>query len=116
MTTTDAQQRQVPTPLPLTAEDPKTLLERVQALFPKFVKGKTAEVDPHLVEVRDYAKYAIEQWELQLAIANFELQRQMGDAEIAVVNGMPKFKRLQYPVKGYWVDSGSRDFIKGTKR
>jgi len=115
-TSTEVQARQAPAPLPIPAEDPKTLLERVQALYAKVVKGKTAEVDPHLVEVREFAKHAIEYWEQQRAIANFEIQRQLGDAEIATVGGIPVAKRLQHPVKGFWVEPSERDYLKSTKK
>jgi hypothetical protein len=114
-TSTQSQARPAPAPLPIPAEDPKTLLERVQALFAKFVKGKTAEVDPRLIEVREYAAAAIKYWETQRRIATFELQRQMGDAESGTVNGVPVIKRYQPEVKGFWTEPRSDDYLKGVK-
>jgi hypothetical protein len=106
----------VPTPLPVPAEKPKGLLERAQAMFPRFTPGKTAEVDPHLRDVRDYARYAISYWEDQLTIANAMMQSQMGDAEHATVNGVPVFTRMQYPVKAHVVEAYENDFLRAASR
>lgn len=117
MTTTQTEARNVPAPLQVPGEKPKELMKRAQSIYKHFVPGKQVEVDPRLVEVRDYANYAIAYWTAQLETANLRLQEQMGDAEIAAVNGIPVVKRYQgevapeaEPRKGGW-----RDYLKGVK-
>jgi len=113
--TTSTDTRTVPTPLPVPGEKLKDLMARVKKIFPKFVPGKQVEVDSHLVEVRDYANYAIAYWETQRDTANLLIQQQMGDAEIAAVGGIPVMKRYQGEVKAYFVDTGWNDYLKGVK-
>jgi hypothetical protein len=117
MTQTVTEARTVPTPLQVPSEDLKELMKRVKKIIPKFIIGKQAEVDPHAVEVRDYANYAIAYWEQQLAVANLRIQQQMGDAEIATVNGIPVVKRYQGVVEAEKVPrpAGWRDYLKGVK-
>lgn len=100
-----------PAPLPVPEEGAKALLERAQVLFPSPVKGKAQEVDPHLVEVREYAKWAIEYWKDQVDAANAQIQCQMGDAQRATVNGIPVLTRVKGNVKGHWVDDFDRDYL-----
>ncbi len=113
--TTATEARAVPAPLQVPGEKPKDLLKRVQSIYQKFVPGKQVEVDPHVVEVRDYANYAIAYWTAQLETANLRLQEQMGDAEVAAVNGIPVVKRYQGDVKAHLVEDGWRDYLKGVK-
>jgi hypothetical protein len=106
--------RPVPAPLAVPGDDLKVLMDKVRFIYPTAVKGKTAEVDPQLVEVRDYANYVIDYWTKQLDTANLQIMQQMGDAEVATVRGLPIFKRLQYPVKEHIVKAGIRDYLRRT--
>lgn len=107
----------IPTPLAIPAEkNLRVLLERAQAMYPKFVPGKAVPVDPHVVEVREYAKYAIDYWNKQVEVANALLQMEMGDAEHGTVNGIPVITRHQGPVKGHYVAPGSRDYLQASAK
>jgi hypothetical protein len=109
---TDLSTRQVPATLPVPAEDVKTIKNRIRMIFPKFTPGTTAEVDPALVELRDYAKQAAAQWELQADLATIAIMQQMGPAERATVNGIVRLRRYILPVKGFWVEPREDDYLK----
>lgn len=117
MTDTQAEARTVPAPLQVPGEKIADLMKRLRTIYPKFVPGKQVEVDPRLVEVRDYANYAIAYWTAQLDTANFHLQQQLGDAEIATVNGVPVVKRYQGEVaaEAFPRPAGWRDYLRGVK-
>jgi hypothetical protein len=102
--------RTVPDALPV-PDDPKAIEEALITLYPKMVKGTTAEVDPALVDTYNYAKFAAAYWEEQARAAVLRIREQQGDAEKATVNGVPVFSRRQYPVKGYWVDPRENDAL-----
>jgi hypothetical protein len=116
-TQTATEPRSMPTPLPVPGEKLDDIMSRLKAVHPHVVPGKQAEVDPHIVDVRDYANYAIDFWKAQLGTANIIMMQQLGDAEIGTVNGIPVIKRHQgevqpeaEPRKGGW-----RDYLKGVK-
>lgn len=103
---------QMPTTLPRPSERLDKLKDRLTFLFPKFVPGKRVEVDPALVELRDYAKKAAAAWDEQARIADLHIRQAMGDAEVATVNGMPVLRRAIEPIKGHWVNPGEKDFFR----
>lgn len=106
-----------PQPLPVPAgEKLSDLWHRVQQLYKNMVPGTTAEVDPELIAVREYAKAAAAYWETQAQIADIKIQQQMGTAEIATVNGREVLRRYQQSVKGGWRDPCERDFLRAVAR
>ena len=100
--------RPVPAFLPV-PEDVKAAEQALITLHPKTVKGAVVEVDPALVESYRYAKWAIDYWNAQAKAAALRIREQMGDAEKAVVDGVPVFARRQFPVKGFWVEPREND-------
>lgn len=105
----------MPELLVIPAEPVKTRKTRIKKLFPKFTPNARVEVDPHLIEVREFATWALKQWQAQLDEANVQLRAALGDAEFGTVNGVDVIQRRQEDVLEHHRTATERDYLTGVK-
>ncbi len=92
----------------LTAATWKTTLKK---LFPEPVEGTCREISPELAEQLRLAKEAAAYWSDQASLVKAKIRQEMGNNEIATIDGVPFMVRRLIPYSGHWISAGTRDAL-----
>jgi hypothetical protein len=116
MMATSVTEQRPPAVLPSIGEPIKVVIKRLIMIFPKVSPNTTAEIDPEVWALSQYAKAAAASWEEQARLAEIKIRQAMGDAEKGTVNGVVVVKRHQVPVEAHPVAACTKDYIQAATK